>query len=363
MISIIHYIPSISKKSGGTTTYMQLLGESLGSKLNLHIVTHKSTDDVIILNCRIHYISSSFFGKMKTEWIDLLKFINPDLVHVNCCWIPQISFLQKWAQNKGFKVVLSTHGMMAPYILKRNYWTRKLPALLLYQKTAIRKANWLHVTSENEYNDLIKLAINDKISIVPNAIDIKTLKQKTEWNQIRKILFLSRLHEQKGIDYLIDAIVKLNLNNIEVIIAGEGDEKYKEQIIKKINNFEIKDVFKFVGGVYGQEKSDLFCLADIFVLPSHVESFGIVVAEALYTGLPVITTKGTPWQQLNSENCGWWIELTVNNLAQTLEEAISLDSESLKTMGINGRQLVEKKYEISIVSNDMIKLYEQILKK
>lgn len=92
---------------------------------------------------------------MKKEWKTLLQEIHPDIIHINCCWMPGCAFTQKWAQQLGYKVVLTPHGMLEPWIIKRHHWTKKIPALLLYQKRAIIKADYLHATAKSEKENLL----------------------------------------------------------------------------------------------------------------------------------------------------------------------------------------------------------------
>ena len=313
-MKIIHYIPSIDQVDGGTATYMQLLASELGKISELHLVTHRSASPVVVKNCKVHYISRSLWGGMKNAWKELLQTIRPEIVHINCCWMPQCAFAQKWAQSMGYKVVLTPHGMLEPWIIKRNYWTKKLPALWLYQKEAIQKADYIHATAESEKENLLKLGYNDRITIIPNGIDINCISMKTTWERKNEILFLSRIHVKKGIELLMKAIAQLKdeLKDYRVKIAGEGDPAYINTLKKIAKEQGISDIVQFVGGVYGEKKWELFRNADLFVLPSYSENFGIVVAEALASGTPVLTTKGTPWQELESQNCGWWIDLSVS---------------------------------------------------
>ena len=159
-MKIIHYIPSIDRTSGGTTAYMQLLANELGKLVELHIVSHVSNNPVNIGNCQVHYIPTfNQYRKMKRQWLFLLNEINPDIVHINCCWMPGCALTQKWSQELNYKIVLTPHGMLEPWIIKRHYWTRKIPALLLYQKNAIIKAitlptimKWRNQNEKNKKN-------------------------------------------------------------------------------------------------------------------------------------------------------------------------------------------------------------------
>ena len=159
-MKIIHFIPSIDRASGGVGSYMQLLAKELGKLCKLYIVTENSEHQLKIENAEIRYIPCNIgqYRSMKKKWNGILDEVKPDLVHVNCCWMPCCAFVQKWAQEKGYKVILTPHGMLEPWIMKRNYWTKKIPALLLYQKAAIKKADCIHATAESEKQNICWLS-------------------------------------------------------------------------------------------------------------------------------------------------------------------------------------------------------------
>ena len=202
-MKIIHYIPSIDRIAGGTSTYMQVLGKELGKLAEVHIITHASENPLPIDNCQIHYVSgyNPLKGSFNIEVNKLFDVLKPDLVHVNCCWMPACAFVQKMAQKRNIKVVLTPHGMLEPWIIKRHYWTRKLPALLLYQKAAIQNADCLQATAEDEKNNLSKLGYNSNIKVVKLGIDAESIAMKTSWKKSKQLLFLSRVHVKKGINW------------------------------------------------------------------------------------------------------------------------------------------------------------------
>lgn len=362
-MTIIHYIPSINKKDGGTTAYMQLLSKALGALVRLHVVTHQSDSDVEIEQATVHYISSSLGGDMKKDWNLLLDAIKPAVVHINCCWMPACAFTQKWAKKKGYPVVLTPHGMLEPWIMKRNYWTKKLPALLLFQKAAVKQADYLHATAQSEKDNLLKLGYNKKIEIIPNGIEVDNIPVKQSWEKKHNLLFLSRVHEKKGIELLLEALsaLKEQMRDFTVTIAGEGEASYVERLKNLTKEKRLDGIVSFVGGVYGDKKWELFRSADVFILPTYSENFGIVVAEALACGTPVMTTTGTPWQALADEQCGWWVDADVASITEALKEIIAMPEEALQSYGLRGRRLVEDQFSITAVARQMDLLYKNVL--
>lgn len=361
-MKILHYISCIERTSGGTTAYMQLLAKELKNLVDLVIVTGISPHPVIIKGVKVHFLDFRFqkwFG-LKAKFVTILQFEKPDIVHVNGIWNPQIWIFHQAAISLGIKVVLSPHGMLEPYILNRHPLKKKI-ALALYQHKAIQSADFLHATADSELINIRKLGYKQSVVVIPNGVDLSEIKQKTKWNKVQNILFLSRVHPKKGIEILIKAIATINNPDLKITIAGEGEANYIEQLKQLAREKGVGNQFNFAGGIYGAAKWQLYLDADLFVLPTYSENFGIVVAEALYTGLPVITTTGAPWSELDSEKCGWWIELNVDNLIKALKVALALESDKLYEMGLNGRKLIADKYDIKQVAQSMYTNYINFL--
>lgn len=363
-MKVIHYITCIDREAGGTSTYMQLLAKPLGKMAEVHIVTQRTDNPLPMENCIVHYVPKyqpfSYSWKMKIAF--LLDEIKPDIVHVNCCWVPDCAAVQRIAQKRGYKVVLTPHGMLEPWIIKRHYWTRKVPALWLYQKAAVQRADCVQATAESERDNLLKLGYNSNIKVVRLGIDAESIEMKRSWKKSRQILFLSRVHVKKGINFLVEAadVLRNELQGYKILVAGEGEADYVEAMKRMICDRGLQDIVQLIGGVYGDEKWRLFQTSDFFVLPTHSENFGLAIAESLASGTPVITTVGTPWSDLNSAEAGAWIEIGTEPLVETLRRFLSLTEDELETMGRNGRKLIETKYSAHVMAEQMMEVYKEI---
>lgn len=357
-MKVVHYIASIDKSSGGTTEYMRLLSNALNKDTSLLIATGISKQPINIAG-----VSINFFDCSMLRWFSLLKefrvFLEnekPDIVHINGIWTPQNWGFQKVAQELNIKVVLSPHGMLESWIIQHNPLKKKM-ALFLFQNNAIKKVDHIHATAQMEKDSIRKLKFNNSITIIPNGIDMNDVKGIKEHYGTKKMVFLSRIHPKKGIEILLEAWRNCDTKGWTLEIAGNGDENYianLNQSAQDLNNVH------FVGAKYGKEKWDFLRSADVMVLPTHSENFGIVVAEALALGVPVITTKGTPWEDLEIYECGWWFDLSVSNLEKVIYKVFNTSVEELENMGNKGRKLVAEKYEIKAVASKIIELYKTL---
>lgn len=357
-MKVIHYIASIDENGGGTTEYMRLLGKTLKNHTSFSIATGVSKTPITIDQVSIKFFKNSmlrWFFLIK-EFRDFLEDEKPDIVHINGIWSPQNWGFQNVAQKLGIKVIVSPHGMLEPWILDHNPFKKKI-ALFLYQKKAIQRSLCLHATAQMEAENIKALGFKNPIYIIPNGIYLSDIKKNKEYYGTRKMVFLSRIHRKKGIEILLEAWKNCDTKGWTLEIAGNGDKNYIESLNQSAQN--LKNVH-FVGAIYGQDKWNFLRSADVMVLPTHSENFGIVVAEALAVGVPVITTKGTPWEDLEIQQCGWWIDLSVTNLENTLVKAFNTSTEVLEAMGKNGRKLIEEKYDINTIGTKMVELYNTI---
>lgn len=367
-MKIIHVISSIDLSAGGPSKsvsdlafHQARLGHevTIFTKASLSPYFRESPHPSL----KIRFVNGISFKK---ELKNLLAQERFDLLHGHGIWQMPVHWMSKQAQSSHTPYIISPRGMLEPWALNVGKCKKKL-ALALYQRKDLENASCIHATAEMEAENIRKLGFTNPIAVIPNGIDLAEFPSLEEKGikEKRKILFLSRIHPKKGIELLIQAWHKMGTNlrkDWEIEIAGNGEDAYVASLEKLIREFGLSEEIKITGSQFGEAKLQAYQRADLFVLPTYSENFGIVVAEALACGVPVITTKGTPWEELNSRDAGWWIDIGVDPLVKAMENALVLSDSQLQEIGKNGRLLVEEKYSIQAVAAQMLKLYLWVLK-
>ena len=367
-IKITHTISSIDRSAGGTSMFIKTLTEGINNNVSQTIIAMDSPDNIAINSTvKVKLVKrnwiSPFFSK---ELIFNFHKIDTDLYHGHGLWEYPIHLMSKIARQNRIPYIISSHGMLEPWSLKQELLKKKI-ALKSYQFKDVKEAACIHATSEFEAHNIRDLGYKNPIAIIPNGIDISEYQLKNPNQTIpKKIVVISRIHPKKGIEILIEAWAKLPTNskqNWTIDIIGNGPKQYIKKLNKQIVSNKLERQITIKEPLYGADKIAAFQNASLFVLPTFSENFGIVIAEALSCGTPVITTKGTPWQDLETNHCGWWIDCGVEPLIEALIKAIQMDNSELELMGLNGRALIEKKYETKNVAKQMEHLYQWVLKK
>lgn len=365
---IAHCIASMDKNAGGTTTAVLDILKEQCKFLNLELYTlySESQIEITIKDVKLFSEKQSFLD-YSTGIKAKLADSDANLFHGHAIWNLPIHQMSVAARKKKKPYIISIHGMLEPWSLQQSKLKKRI-AMNLYQFNDLKKAYCLHATAYSEAKNIRTLGLKNHIAVIPNGIDLSEypFQEKFLEKKKRKLLFLSRIHHKKGIEILIDSWSRIDVSikdNWEVEIAGNGDKEYIKILQEKINNAKLEDAIKIKGPQFGTEKINTYQSADLFVLPTYSENFGMVIAEALSCGIPVITTKGTPWKDLIDYNAGAWINIGVESLTKTLEEFLVKNPTEIKQMGKNGRKLIEEKYSIESVGNKFIELYQWILNK
>jgi glycosyltransferase involved in cell wall biosynthesis len=291
------------------------------------------------------------------------------LIHLHGMWDAASLALALLPESRAVPLVVSPRGMLEPWALRQKR-LKKAVAMQLWQRSLLIRAGLLHATSELECEGLRQLGLRGPVAIVPNGIDVppdiddlraeKPANHSGNVSRGRRCVFLSRLHPKKGLLMLLEAWKRVRPPGWTLDIAGSGDARHEAEVRKTMLKLQLEEV-SLVGDLRGALKWQFLANADLFVLPTFSENFGIAIAEAMAAGLPVITTRGTPWQVLRDQRMGWWIDADEHALAAALREATSESGAALHERGQRASRYAMTTFGWPAIGQRMLACYEWLL--
>ena len=282
-----------------------------------------------------------------------------DLVHLTAVYsfptIPTLLF----CHLSGKPVVWSPRGALQRWVGSRHVRPKRIWEWMC--RAAAPRRLVLHATSEEEAVESVKSFPGMKTVVIPNGVEIPEKARHSRTSGPLRLAFLGRLDPKKGIENLLAAcnILKGSASvTFSLIIAGAGDRAYTQTLKERIARLSLSSQVEMVGEVSGEEKEQLFENADIVVVPSYTENFGMVVVEALAHGVPVIASKGTPWRRVEEVACGLWVKNASESLAMAVEQMSRMP---LFDMGNRGREWMMREFSWNGRAREMLACYSALL--
>lgn len=284
---------------------------------------------------------------------------NPDVVDAQGIWMYPSAASLMWHRKSGKPYVVTPRGMLDPWALSVAR-PKKALAYMAFERQHLARAACLRATSELEAENFRAFGLTNPIAVIPNGLDVPLLGKRPD-SERRRLLLLSRLHPKKGIDVLLAAWARLEARyaDWDLVIAGPDEKGHREQMQALARSLNVGRV-TWLDSVTGDAKDGLYRASDVFVLPTRAENFGLVIAEALANEVPVITTRHAPWSGLQSQACGWWIELGEDELVAAMNEAMQLPRAELHARGARGRAWVAMEYGWDAIGDKLVAMYEWV---
>lgn len=368
-MKILQTIAGFGAHSGGTSTCTyDLLSAMHGMGCDVDLMTVKVKDPTDKLMGQGEKWIKALDNDCRTPYgwsPNMTRFLRAsdyDIYHTNGMWMHCNHETCTIAREKGKPYVITPHGMLYPQALARSAWKKKLLLNLGGVDKDLRHATCIHATCDVEMKHYRALGYTNPVAIIPNPMPIPSFIDdiKSE-KSIKRIGYLGRIHPYKNTEALINAWITLGdeVKDAQLIIMGRGDNEYEAKMHQLVARHNLTNV-EFAGFVNGREKFERLASLTALCVPSITENFGMTVTEALSVGTPVIASLGTPWQELNTKHCGWWVDNDVETLADTISQALSLPQDEIEKMGNNGKRLVNEKYRDTQIATMMHDLYKWI---
>lgn len=286
--------------------------------------------------------------------------MQPHVIHDHGVWLSTNALSAVVARRAGIPWVTTPRGMLEPWALQHRRWKKKV-AWHTYQRRCLQQAAFVQATARMEARHLRALNLTAPIAVIPNGVSPPaSWPDPAPRTGRRRALFLSRIHPKKGLPMLIDAWAAVQPDGWELVIAGPDEGRHRRNVEARVEQHGLADQVRFIGPVDDREKWAWYRSSDLFVLPTHSENFGVVVAEALLAQVPVLTTTGAPWEVLETGRCGWWVDPTEAAIAEGLETAVSCSEAERAAMGRRGHALVNDRYTWTAVARLLHVAYEWV---
>lgn len=380
-MKILHVISGLGENAGGTSEVVPRLCRALkeaGETVDILLANkaEKKSDETRLAESsgvRVIYSQGlwdwkKYFlpDKQRADYAASLV-TGYDIVHIHGLWQPQQWYVARACRKLGVPYVMMPHGFLKSEALKISKWKKRLIGALVERKNLV-KAAALVATSESEAAGFKAYGLENRVHIMPIGLDREKYVPKDETsrskNGKRLLLYFSRITPVKGLDMLAEAWSKMSVfhDKWELVLAGPDDRGFTAKIKPEFERLSPDGSVKFLGPVYGEEKYKLLHSADAFVLPTRSENWSIAVAEAMASCVPVVCTKGAPWQCLEECGAGYWVDISDEGICKGLKEVMSLSDDERIAMGVHGRDWVSKNLGWDGIAKKMISFYEDVLR-
>ncbi|MCZ6675188.1 MAG: glycosyltransferase [Verrucomicrobia bacterium] len=287
-----------------------------------------------------------------------------DLVHLHSVFLWPTWAAARVANQSGVPYVVSPRGMLVKDLVRRKSKLLKLAWTKLIERHTLVSASAIHVTAEKELDGLRRFDFDlPVVWTVPNGLngpDVSALKNADDFPGTTQFaLFLGRINWKKGLDRLIEAWK--DVPNATLLIAGNDEESYQSNLERLATKFGVAERIRFVGMVQGESKWRLFRDAELFILPSYSENFGMSVLEAMFMGCPVVVTPEVGLAEAIAESkAGLVVAGDPTSLSREIGKLLG-DADRRQEMGANGRRLASTRYSWRRVAGQMVDKYETIV--
>ncbi len=387
-LRVLQIIPSVSLVYGGPSQMVAGLSKSLAAQdAEVTVLTTNANGDfgqkpldvpldrpILQDSYQIRYFNCSPFRRYKFS-IGLLKWLSNhakdyDIAHIHALFSPVSSAAAAIARRQNLPYILRPLGTLDPADLQKKKQLKRLYASLL-ERPNLAGAATVHFTSDQEAKISERFGATTRDLILPLGVELPEAEAPANLAEFGLpddrpiLLFMSRVDPKKGLDLLLPALEALLAEGLpfHFVLAGANpqDPQYEQQIRDQIQASPLAAHSTLVGFVTGARKTRLLQLADLFVLPSYYENFGIAVAEAMLAELPVLISDQVHiWPDIDQAQAGWICTCEQASLIQQLRLALQNPAERCRR-GQNARHHALEHYSWPAIAQQMLQAYRDLL--
>ncbi len=294
------------------------------------------------------------------------------IVHSHGLWMYPGIIARKVAGKFGCPLVISPHGMLEPWALQ-NAGRKKRLAAWFFENRNLRSSACLHALCGTEAANFRRYGLQNPIAVIPNGINLVDFSHLPSYEALeaehpllqgkKRMLFLSRIHPKKGLPHLLRAWQRLapEFNDWKLLIAGNDQLGHEQEMRSLAIELGLESVVIFLGPLYGEAKKEAMAGSDAFVLPSFSEGFSMAILEAAAAGLPVLMTPQCNFPELAAAGGAIEVQPEAASCEKGLRQILSLSDARRKSMGMCGRELIQKAYTWPAIAAEMAAVYAWLL--
>ncbi len=369
---LCHIVPSLEERHGGPSKSVRAIADAqaaLGAEVELLStqlppVDHGAATPGIARNLNFAREWPTTLYR-STGLRDHLKSTRYDCVHSHACWILTVRYAEAAARFHRVPLVLSPRGMLTEWAWRHHRGRKALAERFVHPGAFTHAAGW-HATSTEEADDIRRLGYTQPICVAPNGVtvpdDAATAAARAAWQPLanaagarRVALFYSRFHRKKRLRELVDLWLSSPRDGWYLALAGLPEEFSADDVSRWVTDAGAQDRV----GVFSSEgRPPPYPLASIFLLPSHSENFGLVIAEALAAAVPVLVTDTTPWRNLEKEQAGWCVRWA--DYPAVLATALACSPAELRVRGEHGRRWAARDFTWESSARRLLDFYQEL---
>ena len=347
---VCHIVPSLEERHGGPSKSVRALADAqanLGESVELLATVE---DGRPAAPGSGHAATMRTFPRVVPRWLsrspELRHYLvaTPfDVLHNHALWLLPLHYAHEAAHRQAIPLVISPRGMLSGWAYRHRLWRKRLAQSLVHPGACAAAAGW-HATSPEEADDIRSLGFRQPVCVSPNGVVLPDASDlaaaRAVWQGIcpatktRPVaLFYSRFHRKKRLRELIALWLSAPRGDWLLLIAGVAEDYTPAELAAEVAAAGAAGRIVVADGA---GRPHPYAVASLFMLPSHSENFGLVIAEALAAGVPALVTDTTPWSGLAAHGCGWcgpWA-----SYGARLATALSTPPEELAAMGRRGRE-------------------------
>ena len=353
---VCHIVPSLEDRHGGPSKSVRALANSLaglGVTTELLATAESGRSGA---PAGADAASVRTFPRVFPRWLSRSPALRQhlqagafDCVHSHSLWLLPLRYAHEAARRRQVPLVVSPRGMLSGWAYRHRRWRKRVAELVVHPGAFADAAGW-HATSPEEAEDIRALGFKQPVCVSPNGVALPSAEElaaaRATWHGLcpaaatRPVaLFYSRLHRKKRLLELIDLWLAVPRGDWLLLVVGIAEDYTAAELNARI---AAAGATGRIAVFDGAGRAAPYAVASLFVLPSHSENFGLVIAEALAAGVPTLVTDTTPWSGLAAQGCGWCVPW--EKFGPALAAALTTPADELSAMGRRGRDWAAREF-------------------